>query len=206
MMLREKMKSPVPQEIIWLAEYSDGTYLSEFDFQTQQPNKFDRIRRQDVIRFGLVGIDVPVYYEVFGGFFNIAGRGIQAKYVTASEEEYYLIGHNKPYNQIIQFKRGESELNLLDLKRDSIIWGKNAGEIVEHHFGYRVHLDVRDVRFEFEVVCTIPYQKPVFMTFKLAANKDLDGSLVILRSGVEVARIKAPLEKNVKGETSWVVK
>ncbi|GAA0376611.1 hypothetical protein [Bacillus horti] len=206
MILRQKIKSPVPQQMLWVAEYSNGTYLSEFDLQTQKPNQFNAIRRQDVIRFGLVGIDVPVYYEVFGGFFNIAGRGIQAKYVTQDGKEYFLIGHNKPYNNIIQFKRGESELNLLQPKHDSVIWGKNAGEVVEHSFGYKANISVEDVNFEFEALCRIPYQQPVLMTFKLTADKDLNGALVILRNSTEVASIDAPLEVGIQGETSWVVK
>ncbi|EJW14000.1 hypothetical protein PAV_141p01060 (plasmid) [Paenibacillus alvei DSM 29] len=28
--------SPVAQDFIWVAEYIDGTYLSEFDFQTKK--------------------------------------------------------------------------------------------------------------------------------------------------------------------------
>lgn len=204
-MFRKKIKSPVKQEIIWLAEYADGTYLTEFDLNTQKPNKLDMIRKTDIIRFGLVGIDVPVYYEVYGGYFNVAGRGIQVRY-EEDGKEYYLIGQNKPYNNFLSIKRGESVLNFGDLTRDVVAWGKNAGQIIEHTFGYRENLEVNGVKFIFEALCTIPYQKPVFMTFKLIADKDMDGKLVIMRNGKDFTSIEAPLKVGELGETSWMVR
>ena len=41
---KKNIISPNNQMFMWLAEYADGKYLSEFDFKTKQANSFYSIK------------------------------------------------------------------------------------------------------------------------------------------------------------------
>ena len=56
-------KAPTRQPFAWVAEYINGTYLSEFDYITKQENNFYDIDRNSLVRFGLVGDGVSAYFE-----------------------------------------------------------------------------------------------------------------------------------------------
>ncbi|WPS86168.1 hypothetical protein SMD22_16785 [Brevibacillus halotolerans] len=91
--------SPVPQrEFIWLAEYVDGTHLSEFDFNTKQENDFYSIDKKTVVRFGLIGHGHKLYYETFGGHFKLGNGQIDLVY-KAGDKEYFLTGQNEFYQE-----------------------------------------------------------------------------------------------------------
>lgn len=46
---RQYTRSPVSQAYVWIADYYDGTYLSEFDLQTQQANSFYTINKDKLV-------------------------------------------------------------------------------------------------------------------------------------------------------------
>lgn len=205
--LKQKLKSPVNQQLLWLAEYSDGTFLAEFDFETQKQNKQYEINRAELLRFGLVGVDMPMYFETFGGNFNIAGRGIQVLY-RVGDKDYPLIGRPQLYTNITSFKRGVAELDLTGggmASNDVIGWGKQEGEVTEFAFGYNEKIVIEDIKFNFKAIVTVPFQKPVYMTFTVGADRELNGQLVILRNGVEIEVTDSPIDEEFGGEVQWAV-
>ncbi|MGG0807025.1 hypothetical protein ABE144_05110, partial [Brevibacillus laterosporus] len=133
--------SPVPQrEFIWLAEYVDGTHLSEFDFNTKQENDFYSIDKKTVVRFGLIGHGHKLYYETFGGHFKLGNGQIDLVYKTG-DKEYFLTGQNEFYQDLITFKRAEAEINLLNST------GELSPIITEYVFGYKHKLIFEDISF-----------------------------------------------------------
>lgn len=191
----------VDQDYIWVAEYADGTKFFEFDPNTKQKNDFYAIRRDSLIRFGLIGHDMKLYFEVFGGFWKINGQLLEIIYRT-NEKDYYFTGQPMMYNDIITFKEAESYLNLNAFEEG----GRGLSRITQYNVGYKTSMKIDDIKFNFKSILSIPFNRPVYMNIRLVSSKKLDGELVIRKNGMEVERVKAPLKRGVGGEFNWVVR
>lgn len=108
---KQYSRSPVSQAYIWIADYYDGTYLSEYDLQTQHAHRFYDINKEKLVLFGLIGQGSQVYYNVSNGVFHINADRYSISY-ECEEQEYPLTGRTFVYNDIIQFKNGSSEANM----------------------------------------------------------------------------------------------
>lgn len=188
--------SPVDLDFIWVAEYSEGTYLAEYDFQTKEPNKFYSIKRDQLIRFGMVGHGMKLFYEVFGGTFKLQGQMIDFVYKDG-DEEYPLTGQPLMYNDIITFKDAEST---------AIPGGRFDNRVVQYNFGYKARLVVKGITFNLKVLCVIPFNQPAYLQIRLVADQSLDGVFIIKQNGLERERYQAHLDENVGGELNWVIK
>lgn len=186
--------SPVNQDFVWVAEYINGSHYSEFDFSTKQENNFYNIKRNELIRFGLIGRGFKLYYEAIGGIFKLNGQMIEVAY-EVDGKEYNLTGHQKFYNDIIAYKDAESVLTLNSTG--------TKDHITQYNFGYKVGLKFNEVNFSFKPLFKIPFNKPMYLNFRLVADEDLNGFLLIKRNGFVVDRFRAPLQKNVSGELNW---
>lgn len=192
-------QSPVPfQDFIWVAEYYDDTVFMEYDYVTKQSNNFYSIDKNKLIRFGISGYGMRMYYEVLGGTFKIAGKMIEIIY-KLNGRDYYLTGHPLiMYNDIIQYKRAESILDVTS--------GKNSEtNITEFSFGYKQQLTIDGINFIFKPICKIPYGGKVYLSIWLVADQELNGILEIRKNGITVAEIEAPLEPGVGGMIDWTV-
>ncbi|MBD8498876.1 hypothetical protein [Paenibacillus arenosi] len=188
-------RSPVSQPFVWVAEYADGTVLSEFDYTTTEENRFQDIEKHKLIRFGLIGNDARMYFEVFGGIFKILGHMLQIDYVT-EEKSYQLTGQPFMYDDLITYKDAEFTFN-------PRILGSGSSAITQFNFGFKVKLKLEDVEFNFQAVCQIPHSQVACMEIKLVANKDLDGRVEIKRNGNRVDIIDAPLQEGIGGMITW---
>lgn len=200
---RKDIKVPVKQDMMYLAEYADGTYITEYDELTAKRRPFDNLQMDGIMRFGLTGIGIPMYIESHGGYFHISGRNIQVKYVVGNKD-YYLIGHPRSYRNFTYYKTGFAEL-AMSPKAEMVAWGKPDGQIESYHFGYREHILTEGIMFDFKAVCNIPYQKAVSMTFELHADMELNGELVVLSGGQEVFRQTAPIDPEEGGTVEWIM-
>lgn len=187
--------SPVTQDFVWFGEYADGQIISEFDFKTKQENSFYSIQREKLIRFGLVGCGMRLYYEVPGGVFVINGHTFHFNYMDGSKY-IPLSGGQKMYKDIITFKDAEA----------SISTKGTSSSILQYNFGYKETIVFLGTTFNFRAICKIPFGEPAFFEFRLVANKDLNGSFVITKNNKEVLDISAPLTKEVGGELNYVIK
>lgn len=192
---RTNKQSPVDQDFIWMAEYLDGTHLSEFDFQTQEENSFYDINRTKLIRFGLVGHGAELYVSI-DGIFYFDGTVVEVSYKT-KDKEYPLTGRINTSLDIITFKDAESALHPTA--------GVLSTKINQYNFGYKTIIRYDDVTFNFKAVGKVPYQAPFHLNLWLVANKKLDGTLVIRRNNRVVQELEAPLQKGVGGEVNWLV-
>jgi hypothetical protein len=188
------------QSFVWLGEYSDGTHLAEFDGNSGKENKFVDLRKDCLIRFGLVGQSLSFYHEILGGTFKLCGRMIDVMFKDKlTNQEYYLTGHNKMYCDVIAYKDAEALMS-----SDGRI---NSNEITQFNFGYKIILDYNDgTQLRFKALCHIPNGAPVFMTFQILSNNSFPkGSLLIRKNGTKVESIDVPLRKNVSGELNWLL-
>jgi hypothetical protein len=188
--------SPVEQDFVWIAEYSDGTHLAEYDFKTQQPNKFYAIDRDRVIRFGLAGHGMRLFYEVFGGIFKLNGQMVEFVY-KEGDKSYSLTGQPMMYSDIITYKDAEST---------AIAGGRIDNRITQFNFGYKAKLQLHGVNFQVKVVCSIPFNKPAYLNIRLVADQDLNGKFIVRTNGLINEEFTAPLSENVGGELNWVIR
>jgi len=190
----------VEQDFIWVGEYIDGTCLPEYDFETKKRQDFYALQRNKLVRFGLVGHGMKLYYEVGGGFFKLNGQVYELVY-RSDGKEYYLTGQFVPYNDVITYKDAEAWANLS--RSDEM---KFPSRITAYNFGYKVKLQVDGVKFNFKPIVSIPYNKPAYFDITLVADRDLDGFLVIKKNGTEIAEFRAPLRAGVGGRLKWNIR
>ncbi|MGG1263864.1 hypothetical protein [Brevibacillus laterosporus] len=196
--------SPVTQDFIWLGEYVDGTYLAEFDLITKEENSFYSIQKNKLIRFGLIGHGLKLFFEA-DGIFKLTGRMIEVIYSTP-EKDYPLTGNIRTdYNDIITFKDAVSS-GLANFSPQSLVeGGALSNTIRKYSFGYKTILDIDGVKFNFKALCKIPFDSPVYMNFRLVADRELDGKIQIKVGGVVVNEFHSPLKPNKGGELNWLV-
>lgn len=193
-------KSFIEQDFIWVAEYINGDQFFEYDPKTKKSNDFYHIQRDKLLYFGLIGHGLKLFFNVCGGTFNLQGSEIDFVYKT--KDKCYNLTKNTTefYRDIIQYKDASSTLDFKQLGK-----GK-AGDILQYNFGYKHKLKIDNVVFNFKAIVHIPFDKPIYMKYRLVANKTLDGHFIILRNGREIKSIHAPLKAGVAGETSWIVR
>lgn len=193
--------SPVEQDFIWIGEYVDGTFITEFNMQTKKENSFYKIKRDKLIRFGLIGHGMRLFYEVPGGEFKLDGYQFEFLFKTKDGKEYNLSNHPKMYSDIISYKDAESLLHLHAQE------GQPTGGIYQYNFGYKERLEFKDeTEIHFKAITHIPFNHPVYISFKLVSNTDLDGEFIIKKNGNFYDKFDAKISKEIGGELNWVVK
>ncbi|MCY7861159.1 hypothetical protein MOD67_14125 [Bacillus licheniformis] len=192
--------SPVPQDFIWVAEYPDGTHLSEFDFETKKENSFYRIDRNRLFRFGLIGHGQKIYFER-DGVFNVSGRRLQFLYEVDGKTLPLNGDFKYDTNDIITYKDAESSGLMSSFKGD----GRLSNKITQYNLGYKTTIKVEGITFNFKPIFRLPFNQPAIFSLWLVSDKKLDGKLVIVSNGTTVFETKAPLEPNVGGELNWII-
>lgn len=192
--------SPVAQDFIWVAEYADGTHLSEFSFDTKEENSFYHIDQSKVFRFGLVGHGQKLYFER-DGIFNIAGRHIQFFYEV--DGKMLPLNGDYKYNvsDLITFKDAEASGLMAGFKGDGML----TNRITQYSLGYKTNINVGGINFHFKPIIKLPFNQPAMISLWLVADRKLDGKLVIVNNGRVAYETVAPLEPNVGGELNWVI-
>ena len=194
---KKNVISTINQDFIWLAEYANGSYLSEFDLKTHKSNNFYAIDKSQIIKFGLIGQNMSFYYDVFGGSFFINGEKIDFIY-KVENKIYRLTNQNLMYNDIITFKDAYSDLN--PKQRE-----KNKSNIVQYNVGYKVNLSFEDCSFHFKVILEIPYNKAVSMEIRIVGEQDMNGDILVLKNNQIHNALSMPIEKGVGKEINWIV-
>ncbi|WP_268623394.1 hypothetical protein [Paenibacillus alvei] len=191
--------SPVEQGFIWLSEYDDGSFLSEYNFEDKQENLFSAIDKERLVRFGLIGHGLRFYYEICGGSFKLDGKRYELTYVM-QDGEIPLTGQQIKYNDIISYKTSEMYIHPGTL--ETIV----PSTITAYTFGYKTTLTTcEDMNLQFKALTVIPYDHPAYLHLRLVSSKELDGDLLITCNGETVHRVHAPLRNNVAGELQWII-
>ncbi|MGG1650402.1 hypothetical protein ABHN03_16490 [Paenibacillus sp. NRS-1775] len=192
-------RSHIPfQNFIWVADYYDNTYLTEYDGHDKKFNDFYSIDKDKLLAFGYIGEGSQIYFDVANGIFNINGHRFMISYAT-DEKEYSLTGRTYLYNDIIQYKDASSDADLLTKEER----GRFDSQIDQYNIGYKKQMLLEDVNINFQCVCSIPLRSATFFQIKITSNKDLDGKLIIRCNGIVSEEIHAPLKANMSGNINW---
>lgn len=193
-------KSPVQsQKYIWLAEYFDGSYLTEYDLENRKTNSFYDIDKERLIRFGLIGCGNQVYFDVANGIFNVNRDRINISY-TANGVDYPLTGRTFLYNDIIQFKEAVADANIFSKQNSS---GRLHSNITAHAIGYKKAMELAGVNIHFQTILHLPLDQPAYLQIKISSSQDLSGKLIVRMNGLVASEIEAPLKANMAGIINW---
>ncbi|MGG0667636.1 hypothetical protein ABE073_03815 [Lederbergia citrisecunda] len=193
-------KSQIPNALKipfnWVADYFDGTYLSEYNFSNGQPNSFYSIKQTQAIRFGLIGQGMKFFFESSDGSFNLNGRRIDIAYEVDGKQ--YFLTNNALKKDFITYKQAHTNFN-----NKSGIQRSNLDSI---DFGYKALYKKDDIEMFFQPIVSLPFNSSVCMEVKLTSDRNLNGDIVFYSRNKEVQRFHAPLEAYVSGQINWTVK
>lgn len=192
--------SPIEQHFVWNGEYLNGTSFSEFDMETKEENSFYDIKKDELVRFGLVGNGNKLYFEVFGGTFKLNGQMYEFLY-EVDGKECYLTGQNQRYNDIIQYKDAEKCYNPIMPEQEF------PTIITQHSFGYKTEINFDQMKMYFKAIVHLPLDgSNAYISLHLVSDKDVDGTLKIRKNSEVIDEYTAPLKANIGGEMNWMVK
>ena len=191
-----KVPKPIGIPINWVAEYVNGDILSEYDFETHKPNNFYSIRQNEVVRFGLFGNGIKMYFDKIDGHFHLNGRRIDIVY--KENGRIHNLTNNIENKDLITFKQAYTNFD-----RNSIIQSTNIESI---NFGYKTFYKKDDLILFFQPIVSLPFGNSAFIETKLTSNKSLEGELIFYVSNKERERFYAPLKKEISGVINWTIK
>jgi hypothetical protein len=190
--------SPVKQDFVWLAEYDDGTFFCEFDFLNKKNNNFYHIDRSKIVKFGMIGQNIPMYFSVFGGTFYLDGNMVDFRYVV-NKKVYQLTEQKSYYNDIITFKDAFADLH--PSKKNNV-----KSNICQYNFGYKKRLFFDEFEIDLNFICEIPSSNHVRINLCIKSNDFINGELIILKNKSVYHTLKAPLQKNKVCNFIWEVR
>ncbi|RXZ78217.1 hypothetical protein EBB07_29625 [Paenibacillaceae bacterium] len=197
---KEFTSSPVKQNFIWVAEFADGTYKTEYNLITHQPNKFQDIDKNMLVAFGLIGSGSQIYFDVGNGIFTVNKHRLMLSY-QVGDIEYAITGRTVVYNDVITYKESVTDFEVLTKGADSL-----QSRIMQFNVGYKKQMEFDDVNIGFQCVAGIPLNSSMILQFKISADKDMQGKLIIRRNGQIVDKIDAPLLGGHALHGNWTVK
>lgn len=183
----------------WGAEYLNGEFLTEFDFNTNEKNDFYSIQQHKLNRFGLFGCGLKLFYNLDGSF-NINGQTI--------ELEYHLDG------QVYNLTSSSARKDCITYKKKSIDFHPDINqqyeELISIDFGYKTLLNYDGTQFYFQPIVSIPMPTEtedgkIKIEIKMTSNYDLNGQLVVRSKGRIVNKVDCPLVRNHKTTIDWTV-
>jgi len=199
---RSMTNSPVDfQDFSWIVEYSDGTHLAEFDFESKKPNNFYTIDKSKAIRFGLIGNNSQAFFDIGNGIFTVNYHRFTVSY-EANNIEYPLTGRSLIYNDLITYKDAVSDASVFSRKNR----GRFNDTITQYNLGYKKKMELLDVNINYQCVLSLPINGTAFFQIKISSDKDLNGKLIFRRNGKVVDAIEAPLLQDMSGNMNWTLR
>lgn len=181
-------------DFMFAGEYLNGTFLFEFNPETHECSYVKDVKKNDLIRFGVVGHGLRAYFNALNGVFSFDNDEIEIIYKTKYKEYNLTDNVNTKYNDIIYFKNAFSENN-------------GYCHFVGYNFGYKNHITFDDgVSFYFKPIINIPLNQPANIQIHLVSNLSLDGEIIIKVNKLKSYNMYAPLEKNVGGDLTWLIR
>ena len=181
----------------WNADYSDGTSYSEYDLETGKKNDYYSIEQNRVLRFGLFGQNMKMFFEMVDGSFHLNGRRIEIEFHSTNGEVHHLTSNFKG-KDLITYKEASVKYNNVEGLQESIIHSIN--------FGYKTLYSNNGLEFFFQPIVSLPSDESAFIGVKITPNKDIDGHLVFKSRDKEIERIDTKMEANNSYQINWTIK
>lgn len=178
------------QKFVWFAEWLDGARKQEFDGADWIILDFQKLRRQMLSRFGLLGEGRKIYYDVSTGDFNIDGIQISISY---GEYDFSKVGR---FEDVISYKEAHSNF-------------RGATYIDSFNFGYKRTFVYEDVKFSIKFIYTVPHNEgKEILTIHIVADKDMQQSLCVKQTKdgkTTINKFSAPLKAGYGGKINLEV-
>ncbi|MGE8033858.1 hypothetical protein [Lysinibacillus sp. NPDC093692] len=182
----------------WNADYANGKNYAEYDLLTHKKNDFYLIQKNQVIRFGLFGQGMKLFFEMSDGSFNINGRRIEIEYIDDEDERTYHLTTNFENKDLITYKEAFTDFNNVQ--------GIQKSNLKSINFGYKTTYTKEETQLFFQPVVSLPFEDSPFIEVKITSNKSMNGHLIFKSRGIEIERFYAPLEAYSAGQINWVIK
>lgn len=189
--------SKVKQHIVWVAEYLNGTSLSEFvpTADNELETSFYDIETDKLSKFGLVGCGHNFWFDVATGTLYIDDKPIDIMYNNTC-----ITQDGSRYDDIITFK---------DAAFDVSLGGKRASApvITNYHVGYKKSMSINGAIVHYKLIFNVPTDgKPITLEVSMSSDIDLDGTIKFMRNGVVLDSYEAYIGTGNTGKLNWVVK
>lgn len=181
----------------WNADYNDGSSYSEYDLETGKKNDYYSIEQSKVLRFGLFGQNMKLFFEMVDGSFNINGRRVEIEFHSKDGEVHYLTSNFKG-KDLITYKDASVKYNNIEGLQQSIVDSIN--------FGYKTIYSKDELELFFQPIINLPSNDNAFISVKMTPNKNIEGHLVFKTRGVEIERVETSLEANNSYQINWNIK
>lgn len=167
--------SPIPyQPFLWFAKYENSA-ITEFE-NDKKENRFDDIKKEDVVEFGLFGNGGKIYFNTNEGIIKLVDRELNV-FLIIDNKEIPLTGNKSvDYHDIITYKHASYDLAISGTKATT----KGHPQIDEYHVGYKTKIDLGDLgKLGYKIIYTLPMNRPsAFITISLNSyDQDLDAKL-----------------------------
>ena len=199
----ENLMSPVHNEghtFIYFAEYDDGGYFYEYDNETNH-HKFDDMDKEKVVKFGLIGNKLKLYFDLNSGMFYLNNSSkIKINFTLSDGKEFDLSNESTGQKSLITFK---------DAHTDAIFTGNmktaNSGNIIDaFNVGMKFKLPEDDIFVTILFVIPVNGEnrgRPYFsIRFSSKANQTCDISLEQIYTKDKVEKVYKLMNETVNIE------
>lgn len=194
-------------KMIWVAEYKDGSCLFQRDLNKNTKNSFYTIQKEELRKFGLIGMGYNCYFDTFGGNYYINDRKINIRIIT-EDNIHFLTEQNLIYNDIITFIDASAPIDFsaaIDQESEENISKFTDSRIDAYNVGYKTKITSYGYNFNLQTLVKFPETDTPFMNIYLNTNKDLKGNLIVMVDNSLSLNTEIELKANHGGELNWTL-
>lgn len=194
-------------KMIWVAEYKDGSCLFQRDLNKNTKNSFYSIEKEELSKFGLIGMGYNCYFDTFGGNYYINDRKINIRIITENNI-HFLTEQNLIYNDIITFIDASAPIDFsaaIDQESEENISKFTDSRIDAYNVGYKTKITSYGYNFNLQTLVKFPETDTPFMNISLNTNKDLKGNLIVMVDNSLSLNTEIELKANHGGELNWTL-
>ncbi len=198
--MTEKYHSPTrTRELVWFADYADGSQLCEFEGEEKE-NSFYDIDKEKLLRLGLYGHGDCFSFDIFGGHFNIKSAVYTFGVKNNLNDKLYYFNNKIIYRDIIQYKSAYSDFNPFN-KHEPV-----KGGVYQHSIGYKGKITVEDRNFAIKVLLHVPFNQPVHFEVRVVPDWDFKGLVCFMKNGKLFGYGEGSFVSGKATKSKWVVR
>lgn len=189
------------RELRWIAQYSDGTVLREFECTGKgfREHSFYEIRKKKLVFFGLEGSGLRIGFQTTDGIIGVHNAPLEV--ALAKGYDVWPLTNRKDllYNNIIQYKDAEFGM---PTKAQYARGMRAYNRITQYNIGYKVKGKDKGLGpWHYQIIVHIPVDetKPLYCTFRLVVVDGFEGRFLI-RWGNKKKAVNTILRPNVANQ------
>ena len=169
-------ESPIPsQPFMWIAEYTNGSELREFNKKGKEGNFYD-IDKDRLARFALVGRKTKIGYDTVDGVLQIFGKAY-GFFLGEGDKITPITGiKGEVYNDIIQYKGFYADMNFA---APGVQSGPVKAVVNSFHLGWKKTINTPKGLLHFKAVIVIELGVGIRIEMKVTPEFDYNGALIL---------------------------